>query len=54
MEEKWRKDEIFSLDPLGQIKRLLLPFHEQNSDVTEAHFDQNAMLENRKRNEQNA
>ena len=54
MEEKWRKDEIFSLDPLGQIKRLLLPFHEQNSDVTEAHFDQNTASENRKSNEQYA
>ena len=54
MEEKWRKDEIFSLDPLGQVKRWLLAFLEQNSDVTEAHFDQNTASENRKSNEQYA
>ena len=50
MEEGW----ILLLGPMSQVKRPLLSFLDRNSDVTEAHFDQNAMLENRKRNEQNA
>ena len=54
MEEKWRKDEISSVDPLGQVKRLLLPIIELISDVTQAHFDQNTARENRKSNEQYA
>ena len=54
MEEKWRNDGIFSLGPVGQVKRLLLPFLERNSDVTEAHFDQNTAPENRKSDEQYA
>ena len=52
MEKKWRKNGIFSLDPLSQVKRPLLSFLNRNSDVTEAHFDQNTAPENRKRNEQ--